>query len=176
MINYSIARPYTKAAFAYAREHDSMPAWSEQLQLLSAFVSHEQLVQILANPALSNEAQAGLLIDMVADHITEPVKRFVRVLADNERLNELPAISELFDDLKAEAERIINVLVTSAQALDTREIQELETALKAKLAQDVAIETQVDESLIGGVLVTAGDIVIDGSVKGRLQGLANQLA
>ena len=172
----SIARPYAKAAFAYAKEQNDLASWSEQLALLSSLIEHAELRTILQNPGLSDAAQASLLIDIVHEKLSEPVKNFVRVLADNERLLALPAISELYDEYKAEAERVLDVELVSAKPIDNAEQNQLKTALQTKLAQAVNMTTNIDESLIGGVVVRAGDIVIDGSVKGRLQSLANQLA
>ena len=169
------ARPYAKAAFAHALAADAAEQWSSTLQLLSALVRQSAVAQLLANPALTAEQKGVQLSGLLGEGLTPSIRNFISVLAENKRLSLLPEISQLFDELRAEQESVVNVLIKSAYPVDSNTKEQLANALKQKLQRDVAVETAVDDSLMGGVLIKAGDIVIDSSVKGRLAKLAEAM-
>ena len=171
----TLARPYAKAAFDYARESSDLAGWSKQLALLAAVAGTDKMVQVIASPELTAEQQAAKLVQLCGDELSDKTRNFVRVLADNKRLRLLPEISALFDQFKANQERSVDVEVASAFDLEGDIADRLAQALRGKLQRDVTIKTVVDKSLLGGVVIRAGDVVIDGSVRGRLAKLAKAM-
>lgn len=171
----TLARPYAKAAFDYALGAGALDAWSQQLALVAAVAGTDKMVQVIESPALTVEQQAQTLVGLCGEELSEKVRNFVRVLADNKRLPLLPEIAAQFEQLKANQEKSVNVEVTSAFALGGDLADRLAQALRAKLQREVTIDSVVDRSLLGGVVVRAGDVVIDGSVRGRLAKLAKAM-
>jgi F-type H+-transporting ATPase subunit delta len=167
----TIARPYAQSAFEYAKENKMLDEWQQVLATLSQFIVHTEVLSILKNPTYSAEQQADLCYVLVNKELDTPQQNFVKVLAENNRLVALPAIFELFVAFRAEAEKVLPVVVKSAQPLDQDDLKKINTFLAAKFAQGISLETEVDESLIGGVLIQAGNQVIDGSVRGQLEKL-----
>lgn len=168
----TLARPYAKAAFDYADEHGSLDQWSRQLGLLAAVVRAPKVAAVLGSASLPRAQQAQCLIDVCGDEIDAPVQNFARLLAENRRLELLPDIHQRFEQHKSVREQRVDVDVVTAYELDADLADRLATALSRKLQREVAISTRVDRGLLGGVVVRAGDIVIDGSVRGRLGKLA----
>lgn len=170
----TVARPYAKAAFEYARDHEALDSWSKALGFLSAAVANSDVRRLLGSPKLENDKKVALLSDMLPEQSTD-VSRFLDTLADQGRLLALPFIAEQFEHLRADHEQRVEVLVTSAYELDSQQQTKLANALKKRLNREISITTQVDKSLIGGVILRAGDTVIDGSVRGRLNRLSEAL-
>ena len=170
----TVARPYAKAAFEYARDHEALDSWSQALSFLSAAVANSDFRRLMGSPKLENDKKVALLSDMLPEQNAD-VSRFLDTLADQGRLLALPFIAEQFEHLRAEHEQRVEVLVTSAYALDNQQQTKLATALKKRLNREISITTQVDKALIGGVILRAGDTVIDGSVRGRLNRLSEAL-
>ncbi|XGA80063.1 F0F1 ATP synthase subunit delta [Halomonas sp. CH40] len=171
----TVARPYAKAAFEYARDHSALDAWSEALSFLGQVVMNEDVRYFLSSPKLENEQKVSLLVGMLPNKPDETFERFLTNLARQHRLVALKAIAEQFEKLRAEHEQRIDVTVTSAFKLDSKQETKLTNALKKRLNREISITTQVDKSLIGGVILRAGDTVIDGSVRGRLNRLSEAL-
>lgn len=171
----TLARPYAKAAFEYALAQNDLGGWSKQLATAAAVAKSATLKKLLSSPALTAEQRAKALLDVCADALSDKVRNFVRVLADNKRLQLLPDIQAQFEQLKANQEKSVDVDVVSAFALDGDLTQRLAQALRGKLQREVTINASVDSSLLGGILVRAGDVVIDGSVRGRLVKLAQAM-
>ena len=170
----TVARPYAKAAFEYARDHEALDSWSKALGFLSAAVANSDVRRLLGSPKLENDKKVALLSDMLPEQSTD-VSRFLDTLADQGRLMALPFIAEQFEHLRADHEQRVEVLVTSAYELDSQQQTKLADALKKRLNREISITTQVDKALIGGVILRAGDTVIDGSVRGRLNRLSEAL-
>ncbi|MCO7229935.1 F0F1 ATP synthase subunit delta [Halomonas sp. CnH100-B] len=170
----TVARPYAKAAFEYARDHEALDSWSKALGFLSAAVANSDVRRLLGSPKLENDKKVALLSDMLPEQSTD-VSRFLDTLADQGRLMALPFIAEQFEHLRADHEQRVEVLVTSAYELDNQQQTKLANALKKRLNREISITTQVDKALIGGVILRAGDTVIDGSVRGRLNRLSEAL-
>ncbi|MGH1441615.1 MAG: F0F1 ATP synthase subunit delta [Cellvibrionaceae bacterium] len=168
----TLARPYAKAAFEFARENKDLDGWSSSLAIAAAVSQDETVANLLESPTLTAEQKAAALTDVCGDKLQAKVKAFVEVLAENKRLSLLGNIRELFENLKAQQEKFSDVQVISAFALDSGVEKSLSEKLKTVLLSDVALKTEVDQSLIGGVIVRSGDTVIDGSVRGRLSKLA----
>ena len=171
----TLARPYAKAAFEYAREHDALDQWSEQLGTVAAVVGDERMQSVLDNPSLTAEQQAQTLGEICGDALGGEEKNFVSILASNKRLGLLPEIHEQFARFKANLEKSVDVEVVSAFDLADTTRDRLADVLGRKLEREVKVSTTTDSDLLGGVLIRAGDMVIDGSVRGRLNKLAEAM-
>ena len=169
----TLARPYARAAFSLARDAGSLPAWSDALAFAAHVAADPRVASLLGNPNLTQADAVGLL----APEQPNPVfGDFLGLLFENRRLSLLPEIAGLYDELRSEAERVVKAKVTSAVILPLVEMGKIEDALRRRFGRDVEIETAIDESLIGGAIIDAGDVVIDGSLRGRLDRLQSALA
>lgn len=171
----TLARPYARAAFESAREDAQLDAWAKALAVAAAVSAEPKVKQLLAAPGLTAAQKSAAFADVCGAELSDKFKNFVSVLAENKRLALLPYIQTLFSDLKAQLEKTINVEVTTAFEIDAAVKQQLVDALTKKLDRKVSLEAQIDQSLIGGAVIRAGDTVIDGSVKGRLAKLADAM-
>ena len=171
--NLTLARPYARAAFAVARDGGQSVDWSRALAFATRVAADPQAQVLLAHPRLPSADAVGLL---AIDGADETFIRFLGLLADNRRLPLLADITGLFEQQRAEADRVVKARVTAASALPASELETIKVALKKRFGRDVEIETAIDESLIGGAVIDADDVVIDGSLKGQLQRLQTALA
>lgn len=171
----TLARPYAKAAFDYAREHNALGDWSRQLQLAASLIGDAKIERLIRSPMYSAQQQAQTLIDLLGADLSDKAANFLRTLADNKRLPLLPEIAALFDQFKDNYEKSVDVEIASAFPLGGEVSDRLAQALRGKLQRNVNISTVVDKSLLGGVIVRSGDVVIDGSVRGRLDKLAKAM-
>ena len=171
----TIARPYAKALFELALEQKKLDAWSDALAIGAAVVSDAQVRKLLASPLVTTEQLAQLLIDIGGKAFDSEAQNFIRVLASNRRLGLLPEIAAIFEKLKAHAQRITDVTVTSAAPLSAEQQHEYAAALRKRLKTDVRLHCEVDPALLGGAILRADDLVIDGSLRGRLDRLATEL-
>ena len=169
----TLARPYARAAFSLARDAGALPAWSDALAFAARMAADPQVAALLGNPKLTQADVATLLAPQEAN---ETFGNFLGLLFENRRLPLLPEIAGLYDELRFEAERVVKAKVTSAVALPAAELETIKAALKKRFGRDVEVETAVDASLIGGAVIDAGDVVIDGSLKGKLGRLEAALA
>ena len=173
----TIARPYARAAFAYAQgENGGLDNWSTMLGTLAAVCATPLVREALDYPALAASGQAGLLLDICSEEMNDSGRNFVGLLAEYGRIEILPSISELFELFKSSYEETIEVEITSAFEVEDADKEQLSTALKTKLQRDVNLSTAVDRSLLGGVIIRTEATVIDNSVRGKLEKLAQQLA
>ena len=171
----TLARPYAKAAFEHAAAGNTLEPWSRALGLLALLVEDARISARLRSPALAREQRAQLLIDLYGDELDPPVGNFLQVLAANDRLLLLPEIFQQFQALKADYQRLVEVEVTSAAPIDEAQRSRLAEALVKRLGRQVSVQVSIDPSLIGGAIIRAGDTVIDGSLRGRLNKLADAL-
>lgn len=171
----TIARPYAQAAFDLAQQQGKLKEWSEMLQWLAAVAADNAVMDLIGNPEVSKDAKVKLFLDVCADKLNEQGTSFVKVLADNKRLNVLPEIAEQFEAQRAEAEKTVEAEVTTPYPMSAEQQQALVAALKTRLGREVTLVNKTDESLIGGAIVRAGDLVIDASVTGQLERLTNSL-
>jgi F-type H+-transporting ATPase subunit delta len=172
----TVARPYARAAFEEAQAHKVLGPWSHSLQRAAAVVKDPRVQNLLGNPAVTNAQLAKLVIDLAGPELDEQGHNFVQTLAENRRLAYLPEISTLFDELKDEAEGVVDVTVTSAAPLENGQRDALSAALQRRLKRQVRLHCETDPSLLGGAVLRAGDLVIDGSVRSRLNRIAYELA
>ncbi|HEY3786696.1 MAG TPA: F0F1 ATP synthase subunit delta [Steroidobacteraceae bacterium] len=171
----TIARPYAKAAFEEARRANTLDQWSQTLRTAAIVVRDSRVKRLLGNPAVSKADLAAFVSDLTGPELDERRRNFVRTLADNRRLVYLPEISTLFDELKNEAQGVIDVTVTSAAPLANGQLEALSSALQKRLKLQIRLQCQVDPALIGGAVLRAGDLVIDGSLRTRLERIAYDL-
>jgi F-type H+-transporting ATPase subunit delta len=168
----TIARPYARAAFAYAQAHDGLARWSNLLAKAALVVADSQVAKLLGNPHVRSADLVSLIGDACGADLDDHGRNFLATLANNRRLAILPQIAELYEELRAEVENVADVEITSAVALDDTQRTRLSKALEKRLRRSVRLHCAVDPSLIGGAVVRSGDMVIDGSVKARLERLA----
>lgn len=171
----TIARPYAKAAFESALESKQLGKWSTTLELLALVAADERVAAMLTNPKVSAEQRLSLFVSIAGDNLTNGLSNFVKLLSENNRLAALPAILERFLALKAEYEKTVDVNLSSAVALSDDQKALFAKKLEVKLGRKVSIQNTVDPTLLGGVIIKAEDLVIDGSVRGRIAKLAESL-
>lgn len=171
----TIARPYARAAFAEARGDQRLGSWSEALRVGAAVVQDERVQPLLGNPHVTSQQLAQLVVEVAGSQLNEHGRNFVQTLAENRRLAYLPEISKMFDELKDAAEGVVDVTVTSAAPLADEEQRTLAEALARKLKCKVRLHATTDPALIGGAVLRAGDLVIDGSLRSRLERIAYEL-
>jgi F-type H+-transporting ATPase subunit delta len=169
----TLARPYARAAFAIARDERAFADWSQALGFSARVAGDPQVAGLLGDPKLSDDGAVTLL---APEQQGASFGRFLQLLADNRRLALLPEIAGLYEELRAEAERVVKATVTSATQLPEPELDTIKAALRRRFGREIEIETAIDESLIGGAVIDAGDVVIDGSLKGKLERLQAALA
>lgn len=171
----TIARPYAKAAFQYAQDAKAFADWSQGLKAAADIVADPRVAALTKSPQTSQDDLVSIISDVAGNKLTPGMQNFVRVLAENHRLLLLPEIAAHYEALRSDAENTIDVEVVSAVALNSAQADKLSQALSARLKRKVRMQNSVDATLLGGAVVRAGDLVIDGSLKGRLQRLATEL-
>lgn len=170
------ARPYARAVFELARDAGDYVRWSEQLGLVAAIASDSEMRRLLEAPGLGNIRRAEMIISVCGEHIQPEAANFLRLCAENGRLAMLVDITALYEIYRAEAEGVTEATVVSARALSDDQQADIVAALAKRLGGRINLTIETDESLLGGAIVRAGDLVIDGSVRGRLDKLAQQLS
>jgi len=182
--NNTIARPYASAAFELASERGDLARWSDALIAARDLLADGQVVKFLTRPSLTDGQKLGFLTDLfgaVGDEASifagsnERGENFLKLLLENGRVAVLPEISDHFEVLKANLENTVDVVVTAAAPMSVEQQRAIAAALEKRLGRAVRIETEIDETLIGGAVIRAGDVVIDGSLRARLESLANAL-
>lgn len=172
----TVARPYARAAFSQALDEASgLETWSRMLKMLSATVAQPAVAAILDKPDMTTEQETQFLIELLGEELNQYGQNFVAVLSQYGRTSLLSEISEMFELLKAHHEQTLDVEVISAYEVGENDQTMLANALKEKLQREVNLSTDVDASLIGGVLIRAEDTVIDNSVRGKLKKLSNAI-
>jgi F-type H+-transporting ATPase subunit delta len=171
----TIARPYARAAFAHAQAAKDLSTWSRLLGAAAVAAADSRVKRLIGNPHVTGEELVDLLGGLSKQAAGEGGKNFLRALATNRRLALLPLIAEQFEKLRAEVEGVVDVEVVAAREIAAPQRKKLEAALAKRLGREVRMHTRIDESLIGGAIVRAGDLVIDGSLKGRLERLGSAL-
>ena len=171
----TIARPYARAAFEEARADKRLGPWADAINIGAAVVKDPRVQALLDHPRVTPAELAQLVIDIAGASLDQDGQNFVRTLAENRRLGYLPEIAGIFNELKDAEEGIVDVTVTSAAPLDQKQQRSLSEALARKLKRQVRLHTQLDPALIGGAVLRAGDLVIDGSLRTRLDRIATEL-
>ncbi len=171
----TIARPYAKAAFEYALEANAFAAWSQGLESAAQIVADPSVAPLTKSPQWPAANLVSLITDVAGAKLDAGMQNFVRVLAENRRLLLLPEIAAHYEELRAAVENTLDVEVISAVALSDAQADKLKQALSTRFKRTVRMQNSVDSTLLGGAVVRAGDLVIDGSLKGRLERLATDL-
>lgn len=172
----TVARPYAQAVFDLAAGERDFSTWSDTLRLLATVASDGNMRRVIDNPRLSRDQVIGLFFDVCGDALNRPAQSLVSVLVENGRLGLLPEIAQLYEEYRAEAERTVRAEVVSAYEVNDAQRAAIIEALKKRTGRDVELECKTDESLIGGAVIRAGDLVIDGSVTGHLDRLTSALS
>lgn len=171
----TVARPYAKAAFQFADENGALAEWSAMLKFLAAVTQQDAVAQYLENPKITSDRKSEGFLKLCADQLDPAGSNFVSLLAQNKRLPALPEIAVLFEALKSEKEQSVDAVISSAFPLSPEQTNKLADSLKKKLGREVNVTTEIDNTILGGVIIKAGDLVIDGSVRGKLAKLAETL-
>lgn len=172
----TIARPYAQAIFELAQKDGDLARWSDALDLLTMAARDPNLAPLLGSPRIGRQALADLLIDLAGSRLNDAGRNFVRLLAETRRLVLLPDIATQYNQLRAEAEGTIDARLIVAQPVDAAARERIAAALSKRLDRKVTLAVETDPSLLGGAVIRAGDLVIDGSVRGRLASLAATLS
>lgn len=171
----TVSRPYAKAAFEEARAHGQLAEWSQGLGVAAEVVGDPRVERLLGNPEVEPRDLAQLIIGIAGDRLGEPGRNFIFMLAENHRLGLIPEIAVLFNELKDDAEGVADVTVTSAAPLDEVHQRKLAAALERRLRRRVRMHCETDPTLIGGAVLRSGDLVIDGSLRSKLERMAYEL-
>ncbi|MBF0414696.1 MAG: F0F1 ATP synthase subunit delta [Magnetococcales bacterium] len=167
----TVARPYSKAAFAAAEASGKLVEWSQALTALAEVASHEGIRRALGNPHLSATQRVTLLTSLISVNLSTEANYFLRMLVDAKKIALLPAISAQFEALKNEREQMVEATVYSALPVADKQLKTLTQRLTKKFGRSVQVQVVVDAALIGGVKVVVGDQVMNGSVQAKLEAL-----
>ncbi len=188
----TLARPYAEAVFRLALERKTLTVWSEMLQLAAAVAADPQVAALTDNPRVPRERFVAFFLDVCGDaqgsvsvaggrtpgatkKLDKDAANFIQLLSENHRLVLLPEIAALYEKLRAQAEGRVEAEVISASAVSDAQLKDIAVALKKRFGLDIDLSTRIDPALIGGIVIRAGDLVIDGSVQGKLRALATHL-
>ncbi|MGK0269918.1 MAG: F-type H+-transporting ATPase subunit delta [Cocleimonas sp.] len=169
------ARPYARAVFEMAEQSGKLGEWSDMLGFMGGMASNEQVVELLASPKMAKQSGADAFIQLADGKFDEEAKNLVSMLAENNRLSLLPEMSIIYEVFKDEAEGSVEALVTAAKKLTQGEEKSISDALGKRLGRKVKLKVSVDEALLGGAIIQAGDLVIDGSLRGRLSKMSSAI-
>ena len=172
----TIARPYAEAVFALSQESNNLAAWSEELANLATISQDPAMEAMITNPAYSADQIVSVFTEVMGDNLTTEGKGLLAAMAGNKRLSALSDVSEVFETLKAEAEKRVRATVISARKTTVEQKKKLSAALNAKFDAEVEITYEEDASLIGGIKIKVGDWAIDGSAQSQLNKLGAAIA
>jgi F-type H+-transporting ATPase subunit delta len=168
----TIARPYAEAIFKLAKAKGELAAWSDMLQLAATVTADNQLRALIGDPKVPPRRLGKLLLEICGTGLNDEGRNFILLLAENGRIEILPEVSELFEQLRARYEGVLDAKIISAFPLDDTQLRELVFDLEGKFKQKIDPEVSVDPELIGGIKVEIGDEVLDASVRGKLEAMA----
>jgi len=169
----TIARPYANAVFNIANDKVELKAWSELLAVFAQFVEDGEIAQMIASPSVTDEQVIDLMANVTGETVNDEARHLLMLLAENNRLSLLGDIAVIYEELRAEAEQVMTADVSAAKPLTEEQEANISAALKKRTGRDVTLNVEVDESLLGGAIIRAGDLIIDGSALGKLNRLAN---
>ena len=171
----TIARPYAQAIFRLARESKALTVWSDRLQRLVAIAEDAEMAKVVGNPKFSAGQVADLFVSLSGDAGNQELAAFIGLLAENERLDVLTQIQEIYEQLKSADEGVKDAVITSAYPLDDAQLKHLMSQLESHFGSKLQPHIEVDAALIGGIKVAVGDQVLDASVRGKLDAMATAL-
>ncbi|WP_323637203.1 F0F1 ATP synthase subunit delta [Pectobacterium polaris] len=170
----TVARPYAKAAFDFAVENQALDRWQNMLAFSAEVARNEQIAELLSGAVAPIEL-AKTFIAVCGDQLDEAGQNLIKVMAENGRLPVLPEVLEQFIQLRAALESTVDVDVVSANTLNEQQLSKIAAAMEKRLSRKVKLNCKIDKSVMAGVVIRAGDMVIDGSIRGRLERLADVL-
>ncbi|MDP0561579.1 MAG: F0F1 ATP synthase subunit delta [Candidatus Endonucleobacter sp. (ex Gigantidas childressi)] len=169
------ARPYARAVFEYAKNTGQLSEWDQMLSLCASVANYDSVNLMFCSPALTNDQQANAFLALCEGSISREVENFIRVLSENKRMPLLPVVEILFKQLKADEECSQDVSIISAFPLTEEQLKDLKKKVEVRLRRSIKLKTIIDSELIGGLIIKAGDLVIDGSLKTRLANLGEAM-
>lgn len=172
----SVARPYAIAAFDEASKQGDLKGWSGMLLSAADAVAHPEVRALITSPRVARSQLEDLMLALCGDKISAFGRNFIKLVVENQRLILLPEIAAMFETMRAEAEKSVDVLVTSAFDLDEAQKQKITVAMKKRMGREIRLSCKTDRELLGGIIIRTGDKVIDGSARTHLSELANALA
>lgn len=173
--NLKIARPYAKAAFELAQEENAFSEWSEMLQTAVLIASDESVARLMKDPKCSSKKLIELFLEVGKKVFSEKQQYYIKILGRFKRLSFLPEIAQLFEKMKSAAQRVMAVELISAFPVSEGDEQRFVRALKARMHCEIVLECVTDKSILGGAIIRSGDLVIDGSVRGKLRKLTEAM-
>lgn len=168
----TIARPYAEAVFRLAKERGDLQAWSDMLDFAASVAKDERMALVIADPNLGKKQLEELFLSVDAGRFDEAGRNFIRVLVENDRLQLLPEIRDLYEQLRAQEENVLDAKIVSAFPMSDGQLDELVRHLEGKFQRRIHPHVDVDPELIGGIKVEVGDEVLDASIRGKLQAMA----
>lgn len=171
----TVARPYAEAVSRLARASNSWTAWSDMLALLAAVSQDAQIAALTEHPEVTREQLLEVLLGVCGDRLNAEGVNLLHLLVENKRLAALPEIARLYEEMRAAAEGVLEVRIVTAYALTPQQLDKLVDRLEDRFGRKVAATQEVDPTLIGGIIIYAGDEVLDASVRGHLAKLAASL-
>jgi len=169
------ARPYAKAVFEMAQSSNALSEWSDQLTAMSAVVATEDSAALLAHPRISKAQKSEIFSDVIGEGLSQGGRNLLMTLGENDRFVLIPEIASIFEGMKAEAEGAVEAEVVSAMEMSNEQQDNIAAALQKRLGREVKLVTSIDPSLMGGAIIRAGDLVIDGSIQSRLKTMMTQM-
>ncbi len=174
--NITIARPYAQAAFEEAQKQTDLKGWAEMLVVLAEYVCNNEIRSVITSPRVSKKQLESLMAGLLGSLANTQQHNFIKAVVDNQRLLVCPEIAAIFESLRAEAEKTINVVVDSAFELTDAQQEKIADTLKVRMGRKIKLVCKINKELLGGIVIRAGDKVIDGSARTRLGEMANALA
>jgi F-type H+-transporting ATPase subunit delta len=171
----TLARPYAEAVFKRAKETGTAAQWSDSLAFIATVMRDDVIAETAENPKIGRDRFLNLVLDICQEQLDQEGQNFLKLLVHNNRIKLAPAIAQIYDQLKADDEGYIDVEIVSAFFIADEQLNHLTATLERNLKKQVRMTIYIDRALIGGLVVRAGDKVIDGSIKGQLQQLAKRL-
>lgn len=168
----TIGRPYAEAVFKSAQAKKTIAAWSEMLKYAAAVSSEEHVSALISNPSVSAKQVADIFLEICKNKLSEEGRNLIMLMAENGRLDVLPQVSELFEQLKSQYDGVLDANIVSAFALNGGQLRQLIVMLEKRFKHEINAKVSVDPELIGGVKVEIGDEVLDTSVRGKLEAMA----
>ena len=165
----TIARPYAEAVFKLAKEKDALSAWSDMLKVISQVTSFEQVQALVSNPGITADKLLKIILDICGSKLNDEGKNLVALLIENNRIEVLPQLSDLYEQLKAQQEGVLEANIVSAYAISEKQLEKLVSVLEKKFKCKIKAKVNIDPELIGGVKVVIGDEVIDSFVLVKLE-------
>jgi len=172
----TVARPYAQAAFDEARRLGDLKGWSAVLAILAESLNNAEVRTVISNPRVDKSKVEELVVALCGNQLSAQQRSFIRILMDNHRLDVVTEILIMYEALRAEAEKFVEVTVASAFELSDAQQQKIAAALKVRMQREIRLSCKVDKALLGGVVIRAEDKVIDGSALARLGEMANAMA